>query len=74
MDEFEEIFDFDPLHRIIPCNKCRYAVVPIQVETQLTRKHSRLSKSQRRSIIAVVDGLLRLAHRESDVVFPDPYI
>lgn len=72
MDEFEEIFDFDPLHRIIRCKKCRYAVVPIQVETHLARKHSRLSKSQRRSIVAVVDGLPELARRENEVVYPDP--
>ena len=72
MDSFEDVFELLSDFRIVLCRVCQFAVVPSQVQTHLTKHHTRLSVSQRQDLVAKVQSLPDLAYEESQVVYPRP--
>lgn len=52
------------------CNRCQYAVVPLQIEQHLRQHHRQLSLEQRRELADKADKILDIARIETDVIYP----
>lgn len=67
---FEDVFEHLSQYRIIRCKRCRYAVVPKQVERHVKDHHPHINAAQRRQIGRVAMNLPDTAHKSEDVVYP----
>lgn len=50
MDGFENVFEVLTDNRVLICNRCQYAVVPLQIEQHLRQHHRQLSLEQSREL------------------------
>ena len=70
MDAFEQVFQHLPEYRIIVCQKCAFAVVPVQIPRHLGDHHHRIAEETRHSIIEICRNLNDVAQCVEDVRYP----
>lgn len=72
MDSFNPFLETLPQHRVVICTQCQYAIIPSSIKEHLRTSHKRLILEHRREIIDTVTKDTRLAHTESEVIYPAP--
>lgn len=68
----DSISEILPQYRVTICTQCQHAVVPSGIKKHLLTSHKRLTLHHRRVIEEVVAKDRRLAHAESEVIYPAP--
>jgi uncharacterized protein (DUF2225 family) len=70
MDNFDQIFQHLPQHRIVICKTCQYAVIPSQIRGHLQRHHRATTSAVQQSIQNTIEQLSDIAEDHKDVVYP----
>lgn len=70
MSGWQELFVHCAEFGVIICRKCRFAVVPVQVERHVKDHHPFVPKQRRISIAQSVNALDGVAHRLQDIRYP----
>lgn len=72
MEQFRTLSIHCPKYRATIRKRCRFAVIPTQVEGHIKAKHGRtISRSQARSIADTVSHMSNVARTPEEVVYPD---
>lgn len=73
MDQFNKLFVHCPEYRVIICKRCRFAIIPTQIEGHIKAKHSvTVNRLQARAIANTVGQMLDIVWRPEEVLYPDP--
>jgi len=73
MEQFNKSFVHCPEYRVIVCKRCKFAIIPTQVEGHIKAKHgATINRSQARAIADTVSHMLDVAWTPEEVIYPDP--
>jgi len=73
MEPFDKLFVHCPEYKVIICRRCKFAIIPTQVEGHIKAKHgATINRSQARAIADTVSHMLDVAWTPEEVLYPDP--
>ena len=71
MSSFEQLFQHIPRHGITVCKKCKYAIVPAQVNSHVQSQHpTTISKEERQRMVRSIAALSGIAKTPQEVRLP----